>query len=52
MAYHPRTNGQTECVNQGLEQYICLFTNQRQDDWDELLSMAEFQWNNSIHSST
>ena len=50
-AYHPQTDGQTECVNQEVEQYIRLFTNQRQDDWDELLSMAEFQLNNLIHSS-
>ena len=51
-AYHPQTDGQTECINQELEQYIRLFTNQRQDNWDKLLSMAEFQCNNSIHSST
>ena len=49
--YHPQTDGQTEHVNQELEQYIRLFTNQHQDNWDELLSMAEFQCNNSIHSS-
>ena len=32
-AYHPQTDGQTECVNQEIEQYLHLFTNQRQDDW-------------------
>jgi hypothetical protein len=26
--------------------------NERQDDWDELLPMAEFQYNNHIHSGT
>ena len=51
-AYHPQTDGQTECVNQELEQYLCLFVNERQDDWDDLLPMAEFQYNNHVHSST
>ena len=38
-AYHPQADGQTERVNQELEQYLRLFVNQRQDDWDELLPM-------------
>ena len=29
-----------------------LFVNERQDDWDELLPLAEFQYNNHIHSAT
>ena len=51
-AYHPQTDGQTERVNQELEQYIRLFCNERQDDWDEWLPMAEFAYNNHVHSST
>jgi transposase InsO family protein len=51
-AYHPQTDGQTERVNQELEQYLRLFVNERQDNWDELLPMAEFQYNNRVHSST
>jgi hypothetical protein len=39
-------------VNQELEQYLHLFVNERQDNWDELLPMAEFQYNNHIHAST
>ena len=51
-AYHPQADGQTERVNQELEQYLRVFMNEQQDDWDELLPMAEFQYNNHIHSST
>ena len=41
-----------EQVNQELEQFLCLFINQRQDDWDDLLRIVEFQYNNHIHSAT
>jgi len=51
-AYHPQGDGQTEWVNQELEQYLCLFTNQRQDDLVRLLPFVEFQYNNQVHSST
>jgi transposase InsO family protein len=51
-AYHPQADRQMECVNQELEQYLRVFVNERQDDWDELLPMAEFQYNNHIHSGT
>jgi hypothetical protein len=51
-AYHPQTDGQTERVNQEIEQYIRLFVNHHQDDWDELIPMCEFSYNNHVHSST
>jgi len=51
-AWHPQTNKQTERVNQELDQYLWLFVNERQDNWYDLLSMAEFQHNNHIHSTT
>ena len=51
-AYHPQGDGQMEQVNQGLEQYLQLFVNERQDNWDELLPLAEFQYNNHVHSAT
>jgi len=41
-----------ECVNQELDQYLRLFVNERQDDWYDLLSLAEFQHNNHVHSAT
>ena len=50
--YYPQGDRQTERVNQELEQYLPLFINERQDDWDELLPLAEFQYNNHVHSTT
>ena len=44
-AYHPQTDGQTECVNQEVEWFLRLFVNQRQDDWYDWLSIAEFAYN-------
>jgi len=52
IAWHPQTDGQTECVNQELDQYLQLFVNERQDDWYDLLPMAEFQHNNHVYSAT
>jgi hypothetical protein len=51
-AYHPQTDGQTERVNQEIEQYLRLFVNYRQDDWVEWLPLAEFSHNNRIQAST
>ena len=51
-AYHPQMDGQTEQVNQELEQYLRIFVREQQDKWHALLLLAEFSYNNHIHSST
>jgi len=51
-AWHPQTDGQTERVNQELDQFLCLFVNEWQNDWYDLLPIAEFQHNNHVHSAT
>jgi len=51
-AYHLETNGQTELVNQILEQYLWVYINYQQDDWVNLLPLAEFAYNNTLHSAT
>jgi hypothetical protein len=51
-AYHPQTDGQTERVNQDVEQYLRVFTNFLQDDWADWLSLAEFSYNDKVHSTT
>jgi hypothetical protein len=50
-AYHPQSNGQTECANQEVEQHLRLFTNSRQDDWVTFLPTAEFVLNSRVHSA-
>lgn len=51
-AYHPQSDGQTERVNQVLEQYLRMFVNYQQNDWSQMLYKAEFTYNNSEHTST
>ena len=51
-AYHPQTDGQTERLNQEIEQYLRLFIDHHQSDWAEWLSLAEFAYNNKVQSST
>jgi transposase InsO family protein len=51
-SFHPQTDGQTERQNQLLETYLRTFCNEQQDDWVKLLPMAEFAYNNSVHSVT
>jgi len=51
-AYHPETDGQTKCVNQILEQYLRVYVNYQQDNWVNLLPLAEFAYNSTSHSVT
>ena len=51
-AYHPETNGQTERMNQELEQYLRMYVNHRQNNWSEWLATAEFAFNNKVHTAT
>jgi len=51
-AFHPQTDGQTERMNQELEQYLRFFIENRQKDWPEWLAAAEFVVNNKVHTVT
>ena len=46
-ACHPQTDGQTERTNQVLEGYLRTFVNYDQNDWYQLLPLAEHAYNNS-----
>jgi len=51
-AFRPQTDGQTEIVNQVLEQYLRHFCNYQQDDWVELLPFAEYAHNTAVSEAT
>lgn len=51
-AFHPQTDGQTERTNATLEQYLRCFINYQQDNWSDLLPLAELCYNNTVHAST
>jgi hypothetical protein len=50
-AYHPQTSGQTECVNQILEDMLrdCVISSK--GSWEKWLPLAEFLYNNSYQES-
>jgi len=51
-AFHPQTDGQTERMNQELEQYLRMFIDHRQEQWPEWLGTTEFAYNNKVQTST
>jgi hypothetical protein len=50
--YHPEGDGQTEHVNQTLEQYLRIYCNFQQDNWHTLLPIAAFCYNNTPSFTT
>src|SRR5258707_10562996 len=50
--YHLEGDGQMECINQVLEQYLRAYMNYQQDDWAPLLPLVEFAYNNATSETT
>jgi hypothetical protein len=50
-AYHPQTDGQSERVNQCLEQYLRCAVQDNPRLWRRCLPMAEFWYNTSHHTA-
>jgi hypothetical protein len=50
-AYHPQTDGQTERVNQILEDMLSGYVLEHQGSWDKNLPWAKFSYNNSYQES-
>lgn len=51
-ASHPQTDGQSEVANRIVEEYLRMYCNYRQNDWDEHLGTAEFAYSSSVFSAT
>ena len=51
-AFYLQTDGQTEHMNQELEQYLRMFINHRQEQWPEWLGTVEFAYNNKVYTGT
>ena len=47
--FYLQMDGQTEWMNQELEQYLRFFMDHRQKNWSERLALAEFVVNNKVH---
>src|SRR6202167_1221843 len=51
-AYHPQTDGQSERANQWVEQFIRIFGNYQQNNWAQLLPLAQYAHNSWPSSTT
>jgi RNase H-like domain found in reverse transcriptase/Reverse transcriptase (RNA-dependent DNA polymerase)/Integrase zinc binding domain/Chromo (CHRromatin Organisation MOdifier) domain/Aspartyl protease len=51
-AFHPQTDGQTERLNQTLEQYLRAYVDYQQDNWVQLLPLAQFAYNSAENETT
>jgi hypothetical protein len=51
-SFHPQPDGQTERQNQTIEQYLRAFATYEQDNWVDLLPLAEYAYNTSVHATT
>lgn len=49
--FHAHPDDQNERMNQTVEQYLRIYCNYQQDDWSNLLSLAELSYNNAQHAS-
>ena len=49
--YHPEGDRETECANQTLEQYLQVYCNYQQNNWSDLLPLAEFTYNNAPNAT-
>ncbi|MCO5564476.1 hypothetical protein L7F22_018137 [Adiantum nelumboides] len=51
-SYHPQTDGQSEIVNSAVLDLLKCYVSDNPAQWEHYLSLVEFAYNNTIHSST
>ena len=49
-AWHPQTNGGTECVNCEIQLFLSIFCINNPSSWITALKKAEFIYNNRTHA--
>jgi hypothetical protein len=49
--YHSKTDGQTERVNQVMEDMLRMYVMDNQTHWEKYLPLVEFSYNKNFHSS-
>jgi hypothetical protein len=52
LAYHPQTDGQTEVVNRSLGDLLRILFIEHHSQWDQIMSQAEFAYNDSPNRIT
>ena len=50
-AYHPQTDGQTERLNQVLEDMLRMYMMEKPSMWEDYLHLVEFAYNNGQQAS-
>ena len=50
-SYHPQYDGKTEIVNKCLEVYLCFFVSDKQTQWVKWLTLVEWWYNTSFHTT-
>jgi Integrase zinc binding domain len=51
-AYHPQTDGQSECTNQTLETALRIYCNHQQNDWAQWLPILQYALNSQTSATT
>ena len=49
--YHPQTDGQTEWVNQEMEQMLCIYAERNPKEWTIWLPIVQMAYNTRLHTS-